>query len=101
MASVYTKGVINSIYSKMNTTSNARCKSRFPDDRREYQMCSHQAMSDNARVLMTRLRGQLGGCAKTKNPDKCVAIINKLIQYLEEKQSQHEQSIDQLKDLEG
>jgi len=99
--SAYTKSVINNVYSKMNTTSNARCKTRFPDDQLKYQMCSHQAMADNARVLATRLRGQLGGCERTENPERCTTTISKLIEYLDEKQEEHESHIDQLRDLEG
>lgn len=99
--SAYTKSVINSVYSKLNTISNARCKTRFQDDQTEYQMCSHQAMSDNARILITRLRGQIGGCAKSTNPEKCTITITKLIRYLEGKQDQHEQHVDQLRNLEG
>jgi len=98
---IYSKGVINSIYSKMNITSEARCKTRFPDDQRDHQMCNHQAMADNARILATRLRGQLGGCARTANPEKCTDTINKLIEYLVGKQNQHETHVDQLRNIEG
>lgn len=97
---IYTKGIINNIYSKMNITSNTKCKSRF-SKQIEYQMCSNQSMADNANVLITRLKGQLGGCIKTKNPRNCAITINKLIKYLEKKQEQHEKNIDQLKELEG
>lgn len=101
MASVFTKGIINNVYSKLNDSSDSKCKTRYPDDQLKYKMCSHQGMADNARILISRLRAQIGGCTKTKDPKDCSETIKKLIMYLEKKQEDHENKVDQLKDLEG
>lgn len=98
--SIYTRNIIGNIYSKLNTSSGARCKSRFPDNKSDYQLCFHQSMADNAGILITRLKGQIGACRNTTNPNGCIKKINKLITYLSKKQEEHETHVDQLRDLE-
>lgn len=99
MAEVYKKNTINAIYKSLNDRAKARCKTRFPDSPDDAQLCYYQAMADNARTMASKLRGQMGSCRNTVNPDKCAQQIDELIDYMEQKQEEYETRVEQLRDL--
>lgn len=101
MPTIFSKSVINNIYKKMNLTSKARCKGRYPEDPTEYKLCHSQAMADNATELINRLRGNLAKCGGSPHPENCTVTLEKLIQYLESKQQEYEDNVSQLRSLEG
>ena len=101
MPTIFSKGLINSIYKKMNITSKSRCKNQNPDDTTNRKICQSQAMADNARIMIGKLKAQKAGCNKTPNPDKCMKTIDELLLYLEEKQKEYQDDADQIKELDG
>jgi len=99
MATIYKKSTINAIYKSLNDRAKASCKTRFPDSPSDFQLCYHQAMTDNARTLASKLRGQMGSCRNTVNPSMCEKNIDELLDYMEKKQEEHEVHVDQLRNL--